>query len=481
MRQMAHSAVAVWSLILLSAVWDRSAAQELAANPPEPNAAALDTDGPNPATPQFPIEVVPSDSGVAVGNDIVCPPGFSSPSDTIEFTPATHGVVYDDGWILRPLDPYRTPFELKVNFHDQFRYTGFANQQSSVVNSAGQTVPTPGRNDFDINRGRLVFSGYAIDPLVEFYTNIDYNTVAERQIQLLLAWIRHPFSPGFNVAYGLGKVPGTWEWLESARFTLGAERSLATTFFRPSITTGIWAEGEPIPGCHYHVLVGNGFNTIGLDLSERDAHFVYSEMLWWEPLGSFGDGFSDLEDHESPVVRIGHAFTFNRHGPDPTGEPGPEQTAVRLSDGTRIVEPGALAPGVTVNQFDISLLALHAGVKYRGYSLSGEYFFRWLTSIEGNGPINESELFDHGFFVQAGAFIVPQTVELYGRGSAVFGPFGNGSELGAGVNWYVMQERNWRFTGDVAYIEDSPAQQDRTGFTAGASGTLFRFQTWIFF
>src|SRR5688572_13091275 len=28
-------------------------------------------------------------------------------------TPATHGVVYDDGWILRPFDPQQTPFELK--------------------------------------------------------------------------------------------------------------------------------------------------------------------------------------------------------------------------------------------------------------------------------------------------------------------------------------------------------------------------------
>src|SRR5574342_428848 len=101
MRQMAHSAAAAWSLLLLIAVWSRSVAQELMANPPESSATALDTGGP--------VEAVPS--------DVVFPP-FASSADTTEVTPATHGVVYDDGWILRPLDPYQTPCELKINFHD---------------------------------------------------------------------------------------------------------------------------------------------------------------------------------------------------------------------------------------------------------------------------------------------------------------------------------------------------------------------------
>ena len=97
------------------------------------------------------------------------------------------------------------------------------------------------------------------------------------------------------------------------------------------------------------------------------------------------------------------------------------------------------------------------------------------------GRFRTTTLFDHGFFVQAGCFVVPQSLELFGRGSAVFGPFGDGSEIASGLNWYVTQQRNWRFTADVAYLDDSPAQQDRTGFTAGASGTLVRIQMWTFF
>lgn len=393
----------------------------------------------------------------------------------------SHGVTYDEGWVLRPFDPEQTPFELKIGFHNQFRHTGFASDEPSVVNSAGRTVPTPSRSDFSINRGRIIFSGYALDPLLEFYANVDYNTVAEDKIQILMAWIRHPFHPAFNLAYGLGKVPGTWEWQESARWTLGSERSLATTYFRPSITGGIWADGELSPAWHYQVLVGNGFNTISLQSSELDDNLAYSGMLWWEPLGAFGRGFSDLESHDTSVLRLGHALTFSRQDGDPSDGPGPEQTAIRLSDGTRLVEVGALAPGATVNKFGITLYAVHAGWKRRGVSFAGEYFFRWLTNIEATQPIPEHSLFDHGFFLQAGAFVVPETLELFARGSVVRGAFGSGSEISGGVNWYVQGQRNWRFTVDMARIDDSPTQQDRTGFQAGASGLLIRSQVWTSF
>jgi hypothetical protein len=431
---------------------------------------------------QFSIQAPTNEAWSVIGNEPTLVVSACDPAPALSnCTPATHSVVYDEGWILRPFDASRMPFELKFSFHNQFRYTGFANEAAAVVNSAGNIVPTPPRNDFHINRGRIVLAGYAIDPLLEFYANIDYNTVAEQQIQMLMAWVRHPFDPAFNVAYGLGKVPGTWEWLESARFTLGAERSLATTFFRPSMTAGVWVDGEMYGGWNYHLLVGNGFNTVGLNTTQLDTNLVYSGMAWWEPLGPFGNGFSDFDDHASPVLRFGHALTYDRHGADPTGEPGPEQTVVRLSDGTRLVEAAALAPGVTVNQFDLTLYSVHSGVKYRGWSVSAEYFFRWLTRIQADGPIGNHAYFDHGFFAQVGVFAAPQSVELFGRGSAVYGPFGNGSEVGGGLNWYVVRTPNWRFTADVAYVSDSSAQQDRTGFSAGASGTLVRMQMWTYF
>ncbi len=393
----------------------------------------------------------------------------------------THYVTYDDGWVLRPFDRVTTPFELKFNLHNQFRYTGFNRSVRTFTNSAGTTTPIRSRNDFDVNRGRLVFSGYAFDPRFTFYTNIDYNTVAQNPVLLLLSWISFRHSDALTISAGLGKVPGTWEWIETSRRTLGSERTMATTFFRPSITAGIWANGELFENIYYEALVGDGFNTFTLRASELDTNLAYSASVWAEPLGDFGVGFSDLEEHACLAMRIGHGFTFASNDSEPTGEPGPEQTVIRLSDGTRLVEPGALAPGVTVNQFDISLYAVHLGLKYRGASFATEYFFRWLTSLEGNGPLPVNSLFDHGFYVQGGLFVIPKRLELYSIGSHVTGDYGSGHEIAAGFNYYVGGRRGSRITFDVSHINDSPADQSRTGFVAGASGTLFRAQMWTFF
>jgi hypothetical protein len=152
-----------------------------------------------------------------------------------------------------------------------------------------------------------------------------------------------------------------------------------------------------------------------------------------------------------------------------------------LSDGTRLVERGALAPNVAVNQFDISLYSVHLGLKRRGFSASVEYMFRWLTALEGTGPLPIDSIFDHGFFASAGAFVLPQRLELYALGSQVDGEFGNGTEVGGGLNWYVGGRRGNRFTCEYVKVDDSPAQQSRTGLVAGASGGLIRAQWWHFF
>ena len=256
---------------------------------------------------------------------------------------------------------------------------------------------------------------------------------------------------------------------------------MATTFFRPSITAGIWANGELCDGLFYQALVGDGFNTFTLRAAELDTNLVYSGSMWLEPLGSFGTGFSDVETHNQLAIRFGHGYTYERKDSEPTGEPGPEQTLIRLSDGTRLVETGALAPGVTVNRFVIALYAAHFGLKYRGLSFSTEYFYRRLSSLEGTAPLPFASIDDRGFFVQGGVFLVPQRLELYAIGSEVTGEFGTGSEIAAGLNWYIDGRRGSRCTFDVAHLEDSPAQQDRTGYVAGASGTLFRVQFWMFF
>ncbi|WP_430453597.1 hypothetical protein [Rhodopirellula europaea] len=70
-------------------------------------------------------------------------------------------------------------------------------------------------------------------------------------------------------------------------------------------------------------------------------------------------------------------MTQTRNASSSNADPAAEQTVIRLSDGTRLIEPNAIAPGVTVNAFDIWLYSAHFGIKRRGFSFSSEVFLRW--------------------------------------------------------------------------------------------------------
>ena len=61
------------------------------------------------------------------------------------------------------------------------------------------------------------------------------------------------------------------------------------------------------------------------------------------------------------------------------------------------------------------------------------------------------------------------------------GNFGTGSEVAAGLNWHLFEKRSARLTLDVTDVRDSPAEQSRTGYVAGETGTLVRMQLWTFF
>lgn len=407
--------------------------------------------------------------------------GWGIAVDDATISKATHDIIYDGGWILRPRDPSRVPFELKSELHSQLRYTLFEADPRTSIDSIGNTRVIDDRNDFDINRGRLVFSGYAFDPKLKFYVNIDYSTVASNSILPLLAWTSYDLTEDTRVYFGLGKVPGSWEWQQTSRYTLGADRSLATTFFRPSISAGLWLNGKLGDQVRYTAFVGDGLNTLTLRADELDTELVYSGLSWWEPLGDFGPGFSDLECHENLAIRIGHGLTHTRNEGTPDREPGPEETVIRLTDGTRLVSPGALRPGETVDEFDFWLYTAHLGFKRRGVSLSGEYYFRWLRGLEGDLGGDIDSLFDHGFFAQAGGFVVPKKLELFARGSYITGEQGDGAEYSGGMNWYPFGVRGARATFELTDVQDSPAQQSRTGYVAGGSGLLLRAQLWTFF
>ncbi|MDX2039410.1 MAG: hypothetical protein SFX72_22380 [Isosphaeraceae bacterium] len=392
-------------------------------------------------------------------------------------------VDYDNGFSIIPEDLEKTPFSLRVRNQNMFRYNGFDRSERFWTDSAGNRVPIDSSNYFGIPRGRLIFSGAMLDPDIRYLLSIDYNTVTSNPIGFRAYEFGYRFDRAFELYVGQAKVLGSREWLESAFAPLqGPDRSMATTFFRPSLSQGVWILGQPTDHLYYRAMMSNGFNTLNLQPQSLNNRFAWSGSVWWEPWGSYGRGYADVQNREEAAIRLGASYVFARGRGSQNDSDAVENSPVRLSDGTIITVPGAIAPGVTLQTYDISLASIDLSYKYRGLGLSTEFYFQDLLAFAGTGPLPIRSTRALGGFLQGGYFVIPEKAELYLRGSFVTGAFGSGDELGGGFNWYPLTGReNLRFTFDAARLETSPAGQNRTGYVAGQTGLLIRTQVSVFF
>ncbi|HEY7328174.1 MAG TPA: hypothetical protein VH592_11060 [Gemmataceae bacterium] len=390
------------------------------------------------------------------------------------------------GFILvRSKDTQHVPFELRLDLVTQVRYTNLAPSANTWIDSTGTPQPIHRISSWELNRNFIQFSGFALDPRLQFMAILFSSTAIDETV--LLGYIGYHFNDAFDLRAGNWLVPGTREWYTSFRYTLGADRLMATTFFRPNISPGIWAQGEPIKGFNYVAMLANSLNRFNQGIDRIGSTFAFGGTAWWEPLGAFGPGPSDIENHQSLSTRLGVNLALSREANQGSifndGVitqpllPNPEDTIIRLSDGTPLFRPDALGPGVTLTAANVQLWTVDAAFKYRGLSLDSEYFFRWLDGFNsvGKAPAFAS-LFDFGALLQGGCFWIPTKLESYARSSVVSGRFGTGSEFGAGMNWYPKGSRNWRLTSEVLYLNHCPADNALTGYRAGESGTLVQLQ-----
>lgn len=384
--------------------------------------------------------------------------------------------VYDDGFLLRPLDASKHPFSLKIKGRIQFRYSGFARDVDSWTDSAGITRPVPNRNNFEVERARLKFSGQAFSPRLTYFLQMDGDSDDRELFELFDYWWAWEFSEVFSLQLGKRKVPAGRQWLLSSANTRFVDRPMAIDFFRPDRTIGIFGVGRLGDRGHYQVMLGNGYRTANLPPSELDDRLTFAGTQYWDPLGDFGDLIVDFKDTPSPLVRVGHSFVYSPEDEDDLGDPTGEADFVRLTDGTKLTETGALTPGVTVSQFDIYFYGVDMAMKWQGWSIDAEVFFRWIEEIRGDGALTITDLFQRGFYVEGGKFVVPSKFDVNVRYSQIDGFFGNASSYAAGCNWYPGQTPRLKISFDVTKINRSPVNSTSSNILVGEDGLLVRSQ-----
>jgi len=395
----------------------------------------------------------------------------------------------------------RFPASLYLNGYLQVRWFEFARSVTSWTSSAPLVPqPTPpfdptnqrlnpvsNINTFEINRFFITTEGYITDEHIPYSISLFGTTDYGNSSAITpLGYVGYEFNDHLSVTAGVTFVAGTREWATSSRWVMGVDRSMANTFFRPSYSPGVEFNGDILDGeLAWRGGVWNAIDGSLAGVNRTGTAMAWAGILTWEPLGKFGLGYSDMEMHDKPALRLGcsgiHALSqavLNTNGNNP------EDTIVRLTDGTPIATPNALGPNATVKQFRLQMATIDAGWKYNGVSLHFEYYFRMINDINAvqtiAGPIppdlRQQSLFDQGGLGYFSYCLVPRKYEVYGRSSAVTGPYGTGQEYGGGFNWYLKKSRQSKLTFEALYYNRSPADNTLYPYRAGYSGTAIQTQ-----
>ena len=127
------------------------------------------------------------------------------------------------------------------------------------------------------------------------------------------------------------------------------------------------------------------------------------------------------------------------------------------------------------------MTAVDAGMKYKGFSLEGEYYWRWVDDFSVVGTVPEDELFDHGFQVQGSMMLLPRKLQAYLTGSKIFGEYGDPWDFSAGLNWFPVGERLFRVNTEMLYLNDSPVGYSSVPFVVGGNGWVFNTNVELYF
>lgn len=400
------------------------------------------------------------------------------------------GALFDKGVFIRSTDLEERPTALYIGARFQLRHTAFTRDNETWTDQAGVTRTIRNRNNFDSERLRLNLSGTALDPNLTYYIIFDGDADGGSNVDQLAYIFTYEIAPQLKVRMGRWKAASDREWLMSSRFFRMVDRSLATEYFRAGFTDGVWLLGDLGDAWHYEASLTNGLRTSTRRAFDLDDNFGVAATFYVDPLGSYGPGEQDYAYHCTPVVRLGGSVAFDKSDDrSDAGFPLGDDGFLRLSDGTRLSDVGALAPGVRLLGDRVLKGSVDWGVKYRGWSFSGEYFVRSIHDLVADGALPVEELYDYGFHVAGGVFLRPKRFDVNARMSQVSGLFGDGFEYSLGCNYYwgngkrdgKLADRVNKWSFDVAEIKGSPTSSTPADYLAGDDGVMFRTQVQIGF
>jgi hypothetical protein len=365
-----------------------------------------------------------------------------------------------------------------------FSYVRYLNQKGldpTYVDSFGNSKTVPQRQDVQLNKFFLPFSGWFLTPKLRYYLYVwSANTAQGDPAQVVGGGnLSFTFNRYFTFGGGITSLPSVRSTEGQFPYWLSVDaRIISDEFFRGSYTTGFWLKGQLAAGLNYMAMIANNLSTLGVSASQLDNGFnTTSFSLVWQPttkeFGPWG-GFGDYESHEKLATRLGAHYTRSIEDKQSQSDPNSiENSQIRLTDGSIIFTRDLFGAGINVNKVTYEMVSVDGGAKYKGLSLDAEYYWRFLHDFQGDNVGGIANINDHGYQIQASAMPVPKILQVYLGGGEIKGVYGDGSEFRLGANLFPLKSRGLRWNAEWLHLNKCPVGYTAVPYPVGGNGNVF--------
>ncbi len=430
-----------------------------------------------------------------------------APSPTVSASDAsrkssTYDMLYSDRGSFTVADTEAGA--LNIGIWTYARYENQTGIDTAYVDEAGEEKEATQhlRNDIYINKVNIQFKGWLFDERFKYLTfvwtsNSKYTKGGNIAI---VGSMSYDLTPTLKIGVGMQGLPTTREMeLVHPRLNRVDMRTMAGEFFRGSFAYGVWVEGEVTDSVYFRSMLGNNMNAVGVQYDQLDDKIdTLSTGMWWMSDASkseevYGGAFGDYENHQRPAFRTGIHYTHStetRQGQ--ADEDAIENSQIRLSGGTPIFQSsifntstggGVHAPESDSKNLDslrYQMVAVDAGVKYKGFALEGELYFRYLDKFKllSDVDLGFNSLIDTGFTIQPSYMVIPKKLQLYAELSQIYSDrFHNPRSSVIGFNWYPIDRDGYghqvRVNADVQYTDQAAVGGTSVPYVLHGTGFVY--------
>lgn len=357
-------------------------------------------------------------------------------------------------------------FQLSVGGLMQVRYSFFDND---VTNDVSQ---------FNLAKGRLIFSGYAFSKDLSYMLQFGLEQSGNNKM-LENAYVKYRFIDEVQLTGGQTKLVYSRDNMSSVGNLQFVAVSPTTAAFSPGYDLGAVVGGKVLGNLiNYDLSVSNGAGQTSVRPGNgAQNNMAFLAHLQINPLGAFGYAEGDPQFSEKPLFTVGGSYYMNTlkktaAATFETNNNGYAGTSGWLGRNAAVFN--------AIEEVEIDSFVVDTAFKWMGAFAQAEYFWG-----QGTGDMTNAHVNAQGFYAQAGYTVIPKRLELAMRYSYL-DPNRNltnnlQTEVIGAVSYY-FNNHSLKLQGDIGNIHKSGATTDPlTGQRKSTDDMQFRMQATVAF